>query len=328
MFSRSTGETEDLLGAPGPSASSSVPGGSRRGVLSVHRGQLYYGDPAARPSGSVDSRPPPAASSGRRYQGGVSFDETLVDIMDSSSSDGEYSYVDPGSPMLGFSNNARARQATPTLSALSAGACAGPRGRTSPLGVAGTILAVAACAVLIVVGLVAAGAVDRADVIPAGVSDYFQLAPSASASAAAGADVDLRAGDVSGYIPRHHTTASASISSDKKGRGRSDRSDDGDDADETAAAATLGERRASAARDDAEKDETETDETAAAAAARGGSKTAIGGAREDARAVGRERGAERTSKTAAKRTSRTSPRKGARVDEKTSNDARNRDERM
>ena len=327
MFSRSTGETEDLLGASGPSASSSVPGGSRRGVLSVHRGQLYYGDPAARPSGSVDSRPPPAASSGRRYQGGVSFDETLVDIMDSSSSDGEYSYVDPGSPMLGFSNNARARQATPTLSALSAGACAGPRGRTSPLGVAGTILAVAACAVLIVVGLVAAGAVDRADVIPAGVSDYFQLAPSASASAAAGADVDLRAGDVSGYIPRHHTTASTSMSSDKKGRGRSDRSDDGDDADETAAAATLGERRASAA---PHQTETETDETdtKTASVSRGGSKTATGGARGDARSVGRERGAVRTSKSAAKRTSRTS-KKGSRVDEKTSsNDARNRDERM
>ena len=281
MFSRSTGETEDLLGAPGPSASSSVPGGSRRGVLSVHRGQLYYGDPAARPSGTVDSLPPPAASSGRRYQGGVSFDETLVDIMDSSSSDGEYSYVDPGSPMLGFSNNARARQGTPALSALSAGVCAGPR-RTSPLGVAGTIFAVAACAVLIVVGLVAAGAVDR-DVIPAGITDYFQRVPSATPSAAAGSDANLRAGEVSGYIPKHRTSVFTSISSEKNGR--SDRSDDGDDADETAGA-TLGLRRASVA------------------ARRGGSKTTTGGERGDARAVGIERGPERTSKSDERRTTR------------------------
>ena len=206
MFSRSTGETEDLLGAPGPSASSSVPGGSRRGVLSVHRGQLYYGDPAARPSGTVDSLPPPAASSGRRYQGGVSFDETLVDIMDSSSSDGEYSYVDPGSPMLGFSNNARARRGTPALSALSAGVCAGPR-RTSPLGVVGTIFVVAACAVLIVVGLVAAGAVDR-DVIPAGITDYFQRVPSATPSAAAGRSQPSRRRDLERIAPhqRPHLT--------------------------------------------------------------------------------------------------------------------------
>ena len=291
MFSRSTGETEDLLGAPGPSASSSVPGGSRRGVLSVHRGQLYYGDPAARPSGTVDSLPPPAASSGRRYQGGVSFDETLVDIMDSSSSDGEYSYVDPGSPMLGFSNNARARQGTPALSALSAGVCAGPR-RTSPLGVVGTIFAVAACAVLIVVGLVAAGAVDR-DVIPAGITDYFQRVPSATPSAAAGSDANLRAGEVSGYIPKHRTSDFTSISSEKNGR--SDRSDDGDDADETAGA-TLGLRSASVA---PREFKTEGD-----AARRGGSKTTTGGERGDARAVGIERGPERTSKSDERRTTR------------------------
>lgn len=285
MFSRSTGETEDLLGAPGPSASSSVPGGSRRGVLSVHRGQLYYGDPAARPSGTVDSLPPPAASSGRRYQGGVSFDETLVDIMDSSSSDGEYSYVDPGSPMLGFSNNARARRGTPALSALSAGVCAGPR-RTSPLGVVGTIFAVAACAVLIVVGLVAAGAVDR-DVIPAGITDSFQRVPSATPSAAAGSDANLRAGEVSGYIPRHRTSVLTSLSSEKNGR--SDRSDDGDDADETAGA-TRGPslRSASVAPPEFEN---ESD-----AARRGASKTTTGGERGDARAVGSERGPERTSK--------------------------------
>ena len=293
MFSRSTGETEDLLGAPGPSASSSVPGGSRRGVLSVHRGQLYYGDPAARPSGTVDSLPPPAASSGRRYQGGVSFDETLVDIMDSSSSDGEYSYVDPGSPMLGFSNNARARQGTPALSALSAGVCAGPR-RTSPLGVVGTIFVVAACAVLIVVGLVAAGAVDR-DVIPAGITDYFQRVPSATPSAAAGSDANLRAGEVSGYIPRHRTSVFTSISSEKNGR--SDRSDDGDDADETAGA-TLGLRSASVA--------PRTFKTESDAARRGGSKTTTGGERGDARAVGRERGPERTSKSDERRTTRAS----------------------
>ena len=291
MFSRSTGETEDLLGAPGPSASSSVPGGSRRGVLSVHRGQLYYGDPAARPSGTVDSLPPPAASSGRRYQGGVSFDETLVDIMDSSSSDGEYSYVDPGSPMLGFSNNARARQGTPALSALSAGVCAGPR-RTSPLGVVGTIFAVAACAVLIVVGLVAAGAVDR-DVIPAGITDYFQRVPSATPSAAAGSDANLRAGEVSGYIPRHRTSVFTLISSEKNGR--SDRSDDGDDADETAGA-TLGLRSASVA---PREFKTESD-----AARREGSKTATGGERRDARAVASERGPERTSKSDERRTTR------------------------
>ena len=285
MFSRSTGETEDLLGAPGPSASSSVPGGSRRGVLSVHRGQLYYGDPAARPSGTVDSLPPPAASSGRRYQGGVSFDETLVDIMDSSSSDGEYSYVDPGSPMLGFSNNARARRGTPALSALSAGVCAGPR-RTSPLGVVGTIFAVAACAVLIVVGLVAAGAVDR-DVIPAGITDSFQRVPSATPSAAAGSDANLRAGEVSGYIPRHRTSVLTSLSSEKNGR--SDRSDDGDDADKTAGA-TRGPslRSASVAPPEFEN---ESD-----AARRGASKTTTGGERGDARAVGSERGPERTSK--------------------------------
>ena len=291
MFSRSRGETEDLLGAPGPSASSSVPGGSRRGVLSVHRGQLYYGDPAARPSGTVDSLPPPAASSGRRYQGGVSFDETLVDIMDSSSSDGEYSYVDPGSPMLGFSNNARARQGTPALSALSAGVCAGPR-RTSPLGVVGTIFAVAACAVLIVVGLVAAGAVDR-DVIPAGITDYFQRVPSATPSAAAGSDANLRAGEVSGYIPKHRTSDFTSISSEKNGR--SDRSDDGDDADETAGA-TLGLRSASVA---PREFKTEGD-----AARRGGAKTTTGGERGDARAVGIERGPERTSKSDERRTTR------------------------
>ena len=285
MFSRSTGETEDLLGAPGPSASSSVPGGSRRGVLSVHRGQLYYGDPAARPSGTVDSLPPPAASSGRRYQGGVSFDETLVDIMDSSSSDGEYSYVDPGSPMLGFSNNARARRGTPALSALSAGVCAGPR-RTSPLGVVGTIFVVAACAVLIVVGLVAAGAVDR-DVIPAGITDYFQRVPSATPSAAAGSDANLRAGEVSGYIPRHRTSVFTSLSSEKNGR--SDRSDDGDDADETAGA-TRGPSLRSASVAPPEF-ETESD-----AARRGASKTTTGGERGDARAVGSERGPERTSK--------------------------------
>ena len=187
--------------------------------------------------------------------------------------------------MLGFSNNARARQGTPALSALSAGVCAGPR-RTSPLGVVGTIFAVAACAVLIVVGLVAAGAVDR-DVIPAGITDSFQRVPSATPSAAAGSDANLRAGEVSGYIPRHRTSVLTSLSSEKNGR--SDRSDDGDDADETAGA-TRGPslRSASVAPPEFEN---ESD-----AARRGASKTTTGGERGDARAVGSERGPERTSK--------------------------------
>ena len=187
--------------------------------------------------------------------------------------------------MLGFSNNARARQGTPALSALSAGVCAGPR-RTSPLGVVGTIFAVAACAVLIVVGLVAAGAVDQ-DVIPAGITDYFQRVPSATPSAAAGSDANLRAGEVSGYIPRHRTSVLTSLSSEKNGR--SDRSDDGDDADETAGA-TRGPslRSASVAPPEFEN---ESD-----AARRGASKTMTGGERGDARAVGSERGPERTSK--------------------------------
>ena len=98
MFSRSTGETDDLLGAPAPGGAAS---GASRGRLTVHRGQLYFGDPSdAASSASEGPYPPPAASSGRRYQGGVAFDETYVDITDASevsSSDGEYSYVETGS---------------------------------------------------------------------------------------------------------------------------------------------------------------------------------------------------------------------------------------
>ena len=45
--------------------------------VTVNCGHLYYGDPAS-------ANPPPAASSGRRYQGGVSFEDTLVDVGDSS----------------------------------------------------------------------------------------------------------------------------------------------------------------------------------------------------------------------------------------------------
>ena len=99
MFSRSTGETDELLGGAAAALGSGGPG---RGTLTVNRGHLYYGDPAS-------SNPPPAASSGRRYQGGVSFEDTLVDVGDSSvsSSDGEYSYVEDSSPAFRQSRDAR-----------------------------------------------------------------------------------------------------------------------------------------------------------------------------------------------------------------------------
>lgn len=92
-------ERANLLGGGGGGASASSANGNTRGKLTVHRGQLYYGDVGEGASSmpndglytSTNPVPPPASSSGRRYQGGgVSFDNTLVDILESSSSSDGY----------------------------------------------------------------------------------------------------------------------------------------------------------------------------------------------------------------------------------------------
>ena len=65
-----------------------------------------------------------------------------------------------------------------------------------PLGVVGTIFVVAACAVLIVVGLVAAGAVDR-DVISPGSPTISSASRAQPPLPPRGSDANLRAGEVS-----------------------------------------------------------------------------------------------------------------------------------
>ena len=195
MFSRSTGETDDLLGAPAPGGAAS---GASRGRLTVHRGQLYFGDPSdAASSASEGPYPPPAASSGRRYQGGVAFDETYVDITDASevsSSDGEYSYVETGSGSESRRQRAAARadgaRRGPDARPLLGGA---PIARTSSLarrgfGAVGAVLAVSACAVLVVVGLVASGAVDANAV---SLPDVFRVSGGAADAAAVKIDPDI-----------------------------------------------------------------------------------------------------------------------------------------
>lgn len=194
MFSRSTGETDDLLGAPDPGGAAS---GASRGRLTVHRGQLYFGDPSdAASSASEGPYPPPAASSGRRYQGGVAFDETYVDITDASevsSSDGEYSYVETGSGSESRRQRAAARadgaRRGPDAPLLGGA----PIARTSSLarrgfGAVGAVLAVSACAVLVVVGLVASGAVDANAV---SLPDVFRVSGGAADAAAVKIDPDI-----------------------------------------------------------------------------------------------------------------------------------------
>ena len=137
MFSRSTGETDELLGG---SAAALGSGGARRGTVTVNRGHLYYGDPAS-------ANPPPAASSGRRYQGGVSFEDTLVDVGDSSasSSDGEYSYVEDSSPAFRHIER-RARREQSGLGSTARGDRA-RRGEGGGFGVWTAVFTIAVCAV-------------------------------------------------------------------------------------------------------------------------------------------------------------------------------------
>lgn len=174
MFSRSTGETDELLGGAAAALGSGGPG---RGTLTVNRGHLYYGDPAS-------SNPPPAASSGRRYQGGVSFEDTLVDVGDSSasSSDGEYSYVEDSSPAFRQIER-RARREQSGLGSTARGDRA-RRGEGGGFGVWTAVFTIAVCAVLAVVGLVAGGVVPVESLpVPAGVLEAFQVnAPGIAAS--------------------------------------------------------------------------------------------------------------------------------------------------
>ena len=174
MFSRSTGETDELLGG---SAAALGSGGARRGTVTVNRGHLYYGDPAS-------ANPPPAASSGRRYQGGVSFEDTLVDVGDSSasSSDGEYSYVEDSSPAFRHIER-RARREQSGLGSTARGDRA-RRGEGGGFGVWTAVFTIAVCAVLAVVGLVAGGVVPVESLpVPAGVLEAFQEnAPGIAAS--------------------------------------------------------------------------------------------------------------------------------------------------
>ena len=166
MFSRSTGETDELLGG---SAAALGSGGARRGTVTVNRGHLYYGDPAS-------ANPPPAASSGRRYQGGVSFEDTLVDVGDSSasSSDGEYSYVEDSSPAFRHIER-RARREQSGLGSTARGDRA-RRGEGGGFGVWTAVFTIAVCAVLAVVGLVAGGVVPVESLpVPAGVLEAFQV---------------------------------------------------------------------------------------------------------------------------------------------------------
>lgn len=174
MFSRSTGETDELLGG---SAAALGSGGARRGTVTVNRGHLYYGDPAS-------ANPPPAASSGRRYQGGVSFEDTLVDVGDSSasSSDGEYSYVEDSSPAFRHIER-RARREQSGLGSTARGDRA-RRGGGGGFGVWTAVFTIAVCAVLAVVGLIVGGVIPAESLpVPAGVLEAFQVnAPGIAAS--------------------------------------------------------------------------------------------------------------------------------------------------
>jgi hypothetical protein len=166
MFSRSTGETDELLGG---SAAALGSGGARRGTVTVNRGHLYYGDPAS-------ANPPPAASSGRRYQGGVSFEDTLVDVGDSSasSSDGEYSYVEDSSPAFRHIER-RARREQSGLGSTARGDRA-RRGEGGGFGVWTAVFTIAVCAVLAVVGLIVGGVIPAESLpVPAGVLQAFQV---------------------------------------------------------------------------------------------------------------------------------------------------------
>ena len=166
MFSRSTGETDELLGGAAAALGSGGPG---RGTLTVNRGHLYYGDPAS-------SNPPPAASSGRRYQGGVSFEDTLVDVGDSSasSSDGEYSYVEDSSPAFRQIER-RARREQSGLGSTARGDRA-RRGGGGGFGVWTAVFTIAVCAVLAVAGLIVGGVIPAESLpVPAGVLQAFQV---------------------------------------------------------------------------------------------------------------------------------------------------------
>ena len=174
MFSRSTGETDELLGG---SAAAIGSGGARRGTVTVNRGHLYYGDPAS-------ANPPPAASSGRRYQGGVSFEDTLADVEDSSasSSDGEYSYVEDSSPAFRHIER-RARREQSGLGS-TAKRDRARRGEGGGFGMWTAVFTIAVCAVLAVVGLIVGGGVPAESLpVPAGVLEVFQVnAPGVSVS--------------------------------------------------------------------------------------------------------------------------------------------------
>ena len=170
MFSRSTGETDDLLGGSGTVHGS---GGSMRGTLTVNRGYLHYGD-----------APPPASSTGRRYQGGVSFEDTrFVDpgvLSSASSSDGEYSYVEDSSPMVRHAEGRRGtRRESSGLGGVS-GARGDKKGSSSSshggLGVWSAVLVLAVLAVLSVVGLVGSGVVPAESLpLPAGMLNALQI---------------------------------------------------------------------------------------------------------------------------------------------------------
>lgn len=163
MFSRSTGETDDLLGGSDATLGSS---GSMRGTLTVNRGYLHYGD-----------APPPASSTGRRYQGGVSFEDTLVNVgghSSASSSDGEYSYVEDSSPMVRHSEGRRTRRESSGLGVSARSERARQQG--SGFGVWTAVFVLAVGGVLSVVGLVATGVVPMETLpMPAGMLNAFQV---------------------------------------------------------------------------------------------------------------------------------------------------------
>ena len=206
MFSRSTGETEDLLGArserelerPRRFATRRAVGACGSSITAIPR--------RARPGRSTAFPRPPRPPT-RRYRGGVSFDETLVDIMDSSSSDGEYSYVDPGSPRSsGFSNNARARRGTPAPSALARGRVRGARAEPARWASSEPSLSSprARCSSS---SASSPPAVDR-DIIPAGITDYFQRVQRNPLSAARARTPTFALARSRGYIPRHRAASS------------------------------------------------------------------------------------------------------------------------
>jgi hypothetical protein len=171
---RGGAETENLLGGVGVAAalsSSANSGGTKRGKLTVHRGQLYYGDVAGSPGSQVTLPPPSSSSSrskGRCYQGGVSFPSgnTLVDIIESSSSD-EYDEREPygGGGNYGVGESFSASSALGFDNGVLKGGLGkggdGVRMRGTGGGLWSAALGVVACALLVVFGVAAGNMVER-----------------------------------------------------------------------------------------------------------------------------------------------------------------------